>query len=60
MKPMRLIKSAVLACCAGALVAAGLALVSSSPAQARPCCWVMVCDESGACYHKCVTCPKFP
>jgi|KBSSwiStaDraftv2_1062776.scaffolds.fasta_scaffold466770_2 hypothetical protein len=60
MNTLRALRSLVLLAC---LVAAGLAavtLVSTSVAQARPCCWVYVCDASGACYHKCVACPSFP
>ena len=41
-------------------VLAGFATLATPPVEAARCCWVMVCDASGACYHKCVTCPKLP
>lgn len=59
MNTLRAIRAVVILCCASALLAAGLALGSATEAQAKPCCWVMVCDAN-ACYHKCVVCPTFP
>jgi hypothetical protein len=60
MKPtLRAVRSFVLLSCLAVDGAAAVALTSTTEVQARPCCWVMVCDASG-CYHKCVTCPKFP
>lgn len=59
MNTLRAIRAVVILCCAGALVVAALALGSATAAQAKPCCWVYVCDDHG-CYHKCVVCPTFP
>ena len=59
MNRIRAGRSLVLLFCSLAMVAATLALTSATDAQARPCCWVTVCDDVG-CYHRCVVCPKFP
>ena len=53
------LRSFLLLLCLAVMVAAGIALSSSTEAQAKPCCWVYVCGDSG-CYHKCVTCPRLP
>ena len=57
---MNKLRSLVLLVCLVVITVAGIALVSTSDAQAKPCCLVLVCDASGACYHKCVRCPTFP
>lgn len=38
----------------------GIALVSTTSVEARPCCKVMVCSQTSpyACWEKCVTCPR--
>lgn len=43
------------------LVLAAVAVTTITPTStnaAAPKCYVLVCDEYGACYHKAITCPK--
>ena len=58
----RQVRALVLMVAVFATIAGGLVLVTTPPAEAARCCWVMVCSNTPpyACWEQCKPCPKFP
>jgi len=52
----------VLLCALALTVVGGMVLVTSTPVEAKRCCWVVVCSTQPpiVCWEECRTCPRFP